>query len=113
MIHARPAFETIFFSANMPREKVRSYFVRMGNESFSAFLDIVLFDRPNPELVKTPMLVVGSDHDASIPREVNEALARAYRTRLETFPVAHDMMLEANWEQVAGRIVTWLAEQNL
>ncbi|MCI0396462.1 MAG: lysophospholipase [Chloroflexi bacterium] len=113
MLHARPAFEDAFFSADMPRSQVRDYFARMGNESFRALLDIMMFDKPQPERIKTPLLVVGGERDSSIPRKVNEALARAYHTQLETFPVAHDMMLEAHWPTVAGRIVSWLSEQGL
>lgn len=108
MLHARPVFENIFFSPAMPREQVRAYFARMGNESFRALMDIMIFDKPNPRRITTPMLVIGGEHDSSIPVAVNTALARAYRTQLETFPVAHDMMLEANWQMVAERIVGWL-----
>jgi pimeloyl-ACP methyl ester carboxylesterase len=113
MLHARPAFEEVFFSAEVPREKVRAYFARMGNESFWAFMDILMFDKPKPERIKTPMLVVGGQHDSSIPPSVNEALASAYGTTLETFPVAHDVMLEPYWERVASRIVAWLRERGL
>ena len=108
MLHVRPIFETIFFSDDMPREQVRAYFELMGNESFRAFMDIAVFNKPRPHKVQPPMLVVGGEKDSSIPPQINEALARAYRTQLEVFPVAHDMMLEANWELVAHRIVTWL-----
>jgi len=113
MIYSRPTFENVFFSADMPRELVKSYFSRMGNESFRAFMDIVMFDKPKPERIKTPMLVIGGEKDSSIPYKVNEALAQAYSTKLEIFPVAHDMMLESNWEVVASRIVLWLKERNL
>jgi pimeloyl-ACP methyl ester carboxylesterase len=109
MIYARPTFETVFFSPGMPRGKVEAYFERMGNESFWAFMDVVF----NPKLISTPMLILGGEYDISIPREVNEALAEAYNTQLETFPVAHDMMLEVNWELVASRVVNWLEEQDL
>ncbi len=113
MMYSRPAFENVFFSADMPREQVKSYFSRMGNESFRAFMDIVMFDKPNPSQITTPMLVIGGERDSSIPYKVNESLAQVYNTKLETFPVAHDMMLEANWESVASRIVNWLTERNL
>ncbi len=113
MIYSRPTFESVFFSADMPREQVASYLSRMGNESFWAFMDIVMFNKPNPEKIKTPMLVIGGEKDSSIPHQVNESLAQAYNTKLETFPVAHDMILEANWETVANRIVNWLSERAL
>lgn len=108
MLHARPTFESVFFQPSMPREKVKAYFEKMGNESFTAFMDIMLFDKPKPERVNVPMMVVGGEFDHSIAPAINENLAKAYHTRLETFPVAHDMMLDANWESVARQIVNWL-----
>lgn len=108
MLHARPVFENIFFSATMPREQRRAYLDRMGNESFRAFMDILLFDKPDPRRIATPMLVIGGEQDSSIPPAINRALAAAYHTQLETFPVAHDMMLEKNWQLVARHIVAWL-----
>ena len=43
-----------------------------------------------------------------------QATARAYGTKAEIFPdMAHDMMLEASWQQVADRMLSWLAENGL
>ncbi len=103
MIHALPTFRTVFFSTEMPEEQVETYFTRMGNESFRALIELVLFDKPDPRLISTPMLVLGGEHDSSIPREVNESLASVYDAQCETLPVAHDMMLDANWESAASR----------
>jgi pimeloyl-ACP methyl ester carboxylesterase len=111
MLHSRPTFESVFFKPTMPREKVQAYFARMGNESFRAFMDIVMFDKPRPERVTTPMLVMGGEFDPSIAPTLNEDLARAYHTQLKTLPVAHDMMLDENWELVAQQIVGWLQEK--
>jgi pimeloyl-ACP methyl ester carboxylesterase len=111
MLHARPAFETVFFSEDVPRERVNSYFDQMGNESFWAFMDIAMLDKPNPKEVSTPMLVIGGEKDSSIPPAVNKALASAYGTKLETFPVAHDMMLDPNWKLVADCILAWIQGQ--
>jgi pimeloyl-ACP methyl ester carboxylesterase len=111
MLHARPAFETVFFSEDVPRERVNSYFAQMGNESFWAFMDVALIDKPNPKLVSTPMLVIGGEKDSSIPTAVNEALASAYGVKLETFPATHDMMLDPNWKLVADCILAWIQGQ--
>jgi pimeloyl-ACP methyl ester carboxylesterase len=111
MLHARPAFETIFFSDDLPRDQVKSYFDRMGNESFWAFMDVAMLDKPNPKEVRSPILVIGGEKDNSIPTAVNEVLASAYGIKLETFPVAHDMMLDPNWKLVADCIVAWTQKQ--
>ncbi len=111
MLPARRSFEQVLFSQGMPRDQVQRYFDRMGNESIRAFIDIALFDKPRPGRIRTSVLVLAGEQDPSIPLRVNEALALAYNTRLETFPVAHDMMLDRGWESVAERIVGWLGER--
>ena len=40
--------------------------------------------------------------------------AKAYNTKSEFFPdMAHDMMLESNWKNVADRIIGWLKDNGL
>ncbi len=42
------------------------------------------------------------------------ATARAYHTEAAFFRnMAHDMMLEKDWQQVADRILQWLAAREL
>ena len=103
-----------FFSADMPEQKVREYFLRLQDESYKAYLDMLGLNLPNPKAVKTPVLVLGAARDTIIsPIEV-ENTARAYDAKAEIFPdMAHDMMLERGWETVAERILNWLREQGL
>jgi len=103
-----------FFSADMPEEKVRSYFSRLQDDSYRAYLDMMGLSLPRPKRVKTPLLVLGAADDGLIlPREI-EAMARAYGTRAEVFPgMAHDMMLEGGWRTAADRILGWLNERGL
>jgi len=57
---------------------------------------------------------LGAANDAVFTREEVEATARAYNAQVEFFPnMAHDMMLEADWQKVAERIVNWLKEKGL
>ncbi|HEX8683574.1 MAG TPA: alpha/beta fold hydrolase [Ardenticatenaceae bacterium] len=103
-----------FFSATMPDDLVQAYFEKMQDESYFAFLDMLLFKLPHPQRVKVPMLVMGADNDRLFPRSEVEATARAYGTEAVVFPnMAHDMMLEEDWEGVAERIVGWLGEQGI
>ena len=104
-----------FFSEKMPEEKLAAYHQRMQNESYRAFLDMMVFNLPRPKRVqKTPMLVLGGAKDTIFnPKEV-QATALGYQTKAEIFAdVAHDMMLEDGWNTVADRILAWLGEQGL
>jgi pimeloyl-ACP methyl ester carboxylesterase len=101
-----------FFSNDLPDEQLVEYWKQTQDDSFMAFLDMVAFDLPKPEKVKTPLLVLGAARDNMIgPREI-EATARAYNTHAEIVPdVAHNSMLEQGWQNVAERILAWLNEQ--
>ncbi len=103
-----------FFSAGISTAKLNGYFSRLQDSSYIAFLDAVVFTTVHPEVVRTPILVMGGADDTIIPYRLVEATARAYHTQAEIFPgMAHDMMLEAGWQSVADRILSWLEEQNL
>jgi len=101
-----------FFSKDLPEELLVKYWKQTQDDSFMAFVDMVVLDLPKPEKVKTPLLVLGASLDNMIaPIEV-EATARAYNTHAEIIPgVAHNSMLEQRWKSVAERILIWLNEQ--
>ncbi len=102
-----------FFSATMPQSQVQRYFEQLGDESYRTFLDMLLLNLPKPGRVKTPILVLGGQHDTIFPVKEVEATARAYHTEPHFFPMAHDMMLEAGWEQVADKMAAWLDERGI
>ena len=100
-----------FFSEDIPSEKLNKYFNRLQDESYLAFLDMMLFKLPKPEKVSTEMLILGAEDDAIFRPDENEVTAAAYNQRPEIFKgMAHDMMLENKWQMVADRIMEWLAE---
>jgi pimeloyl-ACP methyl ester carboxylesterase len=99
-----------FFSKEMPAEQVNSYFARMQDESYLAYLDMVFLNLPRPRRVsQTPMLVLGGTNDAIFTPNEARATARRYNAEVEIFSnMAHDMMLESGWQAAADRIVSWL-----
>ncbi len=114
IIGASKLMREAFFGADMSAEQVNAYFARMQDESYLAFLDMLVFNLPRPSRVKTPLLVLGAAHDTIFyPSEIEET-ARAYNTRAEIFPnMAHDMMLEPGWQSVADHIIQWLQARKL
>lgn len=100
-----------FFSEDVSDDQVLAYWQQMQDESYRALLDMVALDRPKPDKVTTPLLVLGAADDNMLsPREI-EATARAYHTQAEIIPdVAHDSMLDPRWHSVAARILAWLKE---
>lgn len=101
-----------FFSNDLPEEQLLEYWKQTQDDSFMAFLDMVALDLPKPKKVKTPLLVLGAARDNMIAPSEIEATARAYSTQAEIIPdVAHNSMLERNWQAVAERILDWLNER--
>jgi pimeloyl-ACP methyl ester carboxylesterase len=103
-----------FFSPTIADDTLLKYFRLIQDESYRAFLDMVLFNRPKPKRVTTPMLVLGGARDAIFhPNEIH-ATAAAYGTQAVLFPnIAHDMMLEPGWQAVADTLIAWLGQQGV
>lgn len=92
----------------------QTYFPRLQDESYLAFLDMLGLNLARPARVKTPLLVLGAANDMIFSVAEVRATARAHTTQAEIFPdMAHDMMLESGWQSVADRILAWLKERGL
>jgi pimeloyl-ACP methyl ester carboxylesterase len=103
-----------FFSMDISPDRLNEYFNLMQDESYLAFLDMLLFKLPNPEKVSAELLIMGAENDAIFSPDEIEATAVAYDRKAEIFEgMAHDMMLENGWQTVADRILEWLSEKGL
>ena len=103
-----------FFSPDFPEKELLTYWKQMQDDSYRAFLDMALLDRPQPYKVKTRLLILGAELDNMLKPYEIEATAMAYNTQAEIIRgVAHNSMLEQRWESVAERILLWLEEFKL
>lgn len=103
-----------FFSMGISSDKLNGYFSLMQDESYIAFLDMMLFNLPNPEKVSTELLILGAENDTVFHPDEIEKTAAAYGKEPEIFKgMAHDMMLEDDWQTVADRILEWLGEKGI
>lgn len=115
-----PAVETpevarwALFSEDMSEEQLMRYYPKMDDESFRVLIDLLGLNLAHPKKVKTPLLVLGGANDTVIPPVDVRKTARAYNTEAEIFPnMAHDMMLEKGWKDVADRIMGWLQDRGM
>ncbi len=103
-----------FFSDDFPQDQFLKYYEKMNDESFRMFIELLGLILADPKKVKTPLLILGAEKDTVIPPVDVHKTARAYNTTAEIFPnMAHDMMLEKNWKDVAGRVMGWLKEKGI
>ena len=101
-----------FFSEDVPDEQMLTYWRQMQDESYRALLDMVALDLPRPRKVTAPLLVLGAERDNMLSPDEIRQTARAYQTQAVIIPgVAHNSMLERNWQAVAERILNWLRPQ--
>lgn len=103
-----------FFSPSLPEADLQRYFAQIQEESFRAFLDMVLLTRIKTGHVQTPLLVIGGAGDKIFTTGEVQATARAYHTDPVLFTgIAHDFMLEEKWQAVAEAILHWLAARGV
>lgn len=103
-----------FFPREMPPSDLERYAGLIQDESYRAFLDMVILNLPRPRRVKTPVLVIGGAEDGLFRQNEFRATARAYRTTAVLQPGgAHDLMLDPSWQTVADVILAWLSERGL
>ena len=117
IIHTPKLAREAFFALDMPIEDAHRLWKQLQNESYLAFLDMLLFRHPRPHLAfraNTPTLVLGAADDRIITNDEVRRTAAAYNTEAEIFAnLPHDMMLDRLWRTVADRILTWLGQHGL
>jgi alpha-beta hydrolase superfamily lysophospholipase len=100
----------MLFTPSTPDDVTAACFPQLQDESYRAYLDMMMFDLPKPARIHVPMLVLGGELDQVFSVKEVHATARAYRTTAQIFAgMGHDLMLDRNWDQVADRIAGWVS----
>jgi pimeloyl-ACP methyl ester carboxylesterase len=101
----------ILFSKDLSDAKLRQYFSYTQAESQVVTLDMMGLNplRLKPETLKMPILTLGARNDVFVSPALVEETARWYKAELHIFPdMAHAMMLEMRWNEVADYLLSWL-----
>ncbi|HWR01436.1 MAG TPA: alpha/beta fold hydrolase [Chlorobaculum sp.] len=102
----------MFFSPDIADEMVSECFVRLQDESYRVYLDMLGLNLPKLNGIDAPLLVLGAENDRIITVKEVMATARRYGVEAEIFSgMAHNMILEHDWQKVADRILIWLDRQ--
>jgi alpha-beta hydrolase superfamily lysophospholipase len=114
IVETPEAARWVLFSTAMPKKQLLKYYKRLDDESFRMFIDLLGLNLASPKKVKTPLLILGAEKDNAVTPDQVHATARGYGLQAEIFPnMAHDMMLEPEWESVARRILEWLKKKGM
>ena len=98
-------------SPALPRSEMIKFLTRFQPESHRAILDMSFLPfRFQGRAQQVPMLVLGAGKDTFFPPYMVHSTAARFGTRAEIFKdMAHTMMLEPGWREVAERILVWLS----
>jgi hypothetical protein len=103
---------TVLLSRHTPDETVQHVAARVQDESYLAYLDMLLSARPNRRKVRTPILAIGGSEDLLFPPGDVTATARAYAAPSVLVPeTGHDVMIEPRWREAADAMLGWLEER--
>jgi pimeloyl-ACP methyl ester carboxylesterase len=115
LVATRELVRDLLFSASTPAELVNTYQQRVQDESYLAFLDMLVLDLVKTKRVnRVPTLVLGAEHDTIVTQRQIRRTAAVYGAEAEIFSsMGHDMMLEPGWQAVAERMDGWLTTRRL
>jgi len=105
----------LFFGEDAPDSLVDNLMQRIQPDSTRAMMfDTIVGDLVATDKIRTPLLVLGGEHDQVYrPKDVRRT-ATAYGTEPVLIPgVGHELMLEPRWRSVAGCIESWLTNRGL
>lgn len=107
------------YSDTLSNSELMRHFERLQSESFVMELEAFGLNLPKPQKVRargTPMLVLAAQNDRVFSVWEERLTARAYgiESSMKIFPgIAHDMMLDTNWQEVAAYMHDWLDREGL
>ena len=97
---------TLFGPATDPGEAA-DHLARLGPEPWLASHQVALPRRRRD--IRSPLLVVGGEHDVVVPPHAVLRTARHFGTRAHLFRgMGHELMLEPGWEAVLRRVLGWI-----
>lgn len=99
----------MFIEEDTPDAETRAFASRLTDESYLAFLDMLVFALPPRKPVSVPMLVVGGERDTIFSPASQQHTARFYGCECHIVDAApHDGMLWRNWQQAAALFAGWI-----
>jgi alpha-beta hydrolase superfamily lysophospholipase len=109
LIEDRKIAARLFLPADTSAEDIDWMWERLQGESYLAYLDMLLFMRPRPQLVNTPVSIVAGSGDRIFSLRELRKTARAYGVELQVVDdAAHDLMLGPRWEEAAQAVAASL-----
>ena len=109
VIRSTEAIRDMFLDANTPDPKVKAFGAKLIDESFLAFLDMLLLDLPKRPAARPPMLVIGGEKDTVCLPSEQQSLADYYGVDCHIIEDApHNLMSQTKWQEAADKLAEWV-----
>lgn len=96
----------IMFAANCPDDRIEYAMRHLKDESFMAFLDMLVGNLPKPARASQKPFIVGAEKDYLVPLDDTLKMAKAYGVEPHIIKDAsHNFFLEQGWEPTAEVIL--------
>lgn len=103
------AAQHLFLEDDVSEEQARTFAARLGDESYLAFLDMLVLNLPSRPKSNVPVRVVGAEKDAIFTASSQHATARRYGAECTIIGGApHDLMLASQWREAADLFIGWI-----
>jgi len=102
LIERRDIAAGLFLPDDASDDEIEWMWQRLQGESYMAYLDMLLFVRPRPQLVHSPVGIIAGSEDRIFGVKELRRTAGAYGVELSVIDgAAHDLMLGPRWEEAA------------
>ena len=100
------------FSADLPADAAEAYHARLSRTPARIYRQVLFATPPAAPVGDPPALVVGSPDDRVVPRAALDRTAARFGGAPLLFPgMAHDLMLDTNWQEPIDAIIDWLTKE--
>lgn len=99
----------MFLDEDTADEDRHAFGVKMIDESYLGFLDMLFLNLPPKPNSDVPVCVIGAEKDKLFPPESQQSTARRYGAECHIIPDApHDLMQSKHWEKSAQKLLDWI-----
>jgi pimeloyl-ACP methyl ester carboxylesterase len=98
----------MFLDEDATEEDQHAFGVKLIDESFLGFLDMVVLNLPRKPNSDVPVCVVGGQNDKLFSPESQQSTARRLGAECHIIPDApHDLMQSKHWTKAAQKFLNW------
>ncbi|MBX9784196.1 MAG: alpha/beta hydrolase [Chitinophagaceae bacterium] len=104
VFNAKTKAKKLMFAPEVKDELIDAVVPRMQDESFRAYLDMMLLNLPKAKQPGIPLLIIGGEDDYLINKKALVKNTKQLGAELVMMRGGHNINLEEGWENVAERV---------